>query len=77
MASRRTPGRCACGVAYEDHRLGMSFADARRMLWDQADPSRPGWWRQKRRSSVLGFLRELKIHSFYAIHRYCEMEAAA
>lgn len=55
----------------------MSFADVRRMMWDQEDPSRPGWWRQKRRHGVLGFMRELKIHSFYAIHRYCEMEAAA
>lgn len=57
----------------------MSFADARRMLWDQEDPNRPGWWRQKRRHSVLGLMRELKIHSFYAIHRYCdsELEAAA
>jgi predicted dehydrogenase len=55
----------------------MSFADARRMLWDQEDPNRPGWWRQKRRHSVLGFMRELKIHSFYAIHHYCEMKAAA
>jgi predicted dehydrogenase len=55
----------------------MSFADARRMLWDQEDPSRPGWFRQKRRRSVLGFMRELKIHSFYAIHSYCEMAVAA
>ena len=72
MASRRTPSGCVCGCTYEEHRLGMSFADARRMLWDQEDPSRPGWWRQKRRNSVLGLMRELKIHSFYAIHRYCE-----
>lgn len=79
MASRRSPSRCTCGCTYDEHRLGMSFADARRMLWDQEDPNRPGWWRQKRRNSVLGFMRELKIHSFYAIHRYCEgeMEVAA
>jgi len=55
----------------------MSFAEARRMMWDQEDPNRPGWWRQKRRRSVLGFLRELKIHSFYALHGYCSMEDAA
>lgn len=77
MASRRNPPRCACGVTYEEHRLGMSFTDARRMLWNVEDPNRPGWFRQKRRHCVLGFLRELKIHSFYAIHQYCEMEAAA
>lgn len=55
----------------------MSFADVRRMMRDQEDPNRPGWWRQKRRHSVLGLMRELKLHSFHAIHRYCEMEVAA
>jgi len=50
----------------------MTFADVRRMLWDQEDPNRPGWWRQKRRHGVLGMMRKLKIHSFYAIHHYCE-----
>jgi hypothetical protein len=57
----------------------MSFTDVRRMLWNAEDPNRPGWFRQKRRRSVLGLMRELKIHSFYAIHRYCEetLEAAA
>jgi predicted dehydrogenase len=77
VASKRTPRPCACGATYGEHRLGMSFADARRMLWNVEDPNRPGWWRQKRRHSVLGLMRELKIHSFYAIHHYCEMEAAA
>jgi hypothetical protein len=77
MGSRRTPPRCSCGCTYDEHRLGMSFADVRQMMWDQEDPNRPGWWRQKRRHCVLGLMRELKIHSFYAIHRYCEMAAAA
>lgn len=77
MASRRTPAPCTCGATYATHRLGMTFADARRMLRDVPDPNRPGWWRQKRRRSILGFMRELKIHSYYAIHQYCEMEAAA
>lgn len=67
----RTPPRCTCGCTYEDHRLGMSFADARRMLWDQEDPNRPGWWRQKRRNSVLGFMRELKLHSWDMMHSWC------
>lgn len=50
----------------------MTFAEVRRMMWDQEDRNRPGWFRQKRRHCVLGFMRELKIHSFYAIHHYCE-----
>ena len=72
MASKKTPRPCTCGATYAEHRLGMSFADVRHMLWDQLDPNRPGWFRQKRRRSVLGFMRELKIHSFYAIHAYCD-----
>jgi predicted dehydrogenase len=55
----------------------MSFADVRKLMWDQEDPNRPGWWRQKRRHGVLGLMRELKIHSFYAVHSYCEAAAEA
>jgi hypothetical protein len=75
--TRRTPRPCVCGATYEEHRLGMSFADVRRMMWDQEDPNRPGWWRQKRRHCVLGFMKELKTHSFYALHSYCEAAAEA
>lgn len=77
MASRRTPPPCACGCTYEAFRLGMTFADVRRMLWDQEDPNRPGWWRQKRRNSVLGYARELKLLAWSACHGYCDMKAAA
>jgi hypothetical protein len=79
MRSRRNPPTCACGCTYEDFRLGMSFGEVRRMMWDQEDRNRPGWWRQKRRSGVLGFARELKLHAWDTTHRYCEMsmEAAA
>jgi hypothetical protein len=49
----------------------MSFADVRRMMWDQEDRNRPGWWRQKRRSGVLGYMRELKIHAWDMVHGYC------
>jgi predicted dehydrogenase len=50
----------------------MNFADVRRMLWDQEDRNRPGWWRQKRRHGVLGYMRELKIHAWDVMHGYCE-----
>ena len=75
MGSRRTPRPCVCGETYENFRLGMSFRDVRRMLWDQEDPRRPGWWRQKRRSSVLGYSRELKLHAWSVAHGYCEAVA--
>ena len=77
MASRRTPRPCTCGCTYDAFRLGMTFAEVRRMLWDQEDRNRPGWWRQKRRSSVLGYARELKLHAWDLVHGYCQMEAAA
>lgn len=71
MASRRTPPPCVCGATYATFRLGMTFAEVRRMMWDQRDPRRPGWWRQKRRSGVLGFARELKLHAWDMAHGYC------
>lgn len=77
MARRRTPRPCACGCTYEEFRLGMTFADARRMLWDIEDRNRPGWWRQKRRHGVLGFLREMKLHAWDSVHGYCATAAAA
>lgn len=75
--SRTTPPPCACGCTYEDFRLGMNFAEVRRMMRDQEDPNRPGWWRQKRRSSVLGYARELKLHAWDMVHRYCESSEVA
>ncbi len=55
----------------------MTFADVRRMLWDQEDPNRPGWWRQKRRHCVLGYARELKLMAWSHIHGGCEERIAA
>lgn len=72
MASRRTPPPCVCGCTYDMFRLGMTFAEVRRMLWDQEDRNRPGWWRQKRRRSVLGYARELKLHAWDLVHGHCE-----
>ena len=77
MRSRRTPQPCVCGACYADFRLGVRFADARAMLWDQPDPNRPGWWRQKRRRSVLGVLRELKLMAWDHVHGGCEERIAA
>ena len=78
MASRRTPRPCVCGCTYDEFRLGMTFAEVRSMLWDQEDRNRPGWFRQKRRSSVLGYARELKLHAWDLTHGYCaQMQEAA
>ena len=77
MASRRTPRPCVCGCTYDEFRLGMSFAEVRRMMWDQEDCNRPGWFRQKRRHCVLGYMRELKIHAWDTMHGYCEQSQRA
>lgn len=68
---------CVCGATYAEFRLGMSFADVRQMLWDQEDPNRPGWFRQKRRNSILGYCRELKLHAWDLLHGYCAQEEEA
>ena len=76
-ARRSTPPRCACGCTYAEHRTGLTFRDVRQMMFDQPDPNREGWWRQKRRRSVLGFWREIKIHSWHVLHGYCDAGEAA
>lgn len=66
----QTPKPCPCGATYEQHRTGLCFADVRRMMFVIHDD--PKLWRQKRRGSVLGFWRELKIQSWEATHGACE-----
>lgn len=73
MASRKTPPPCVCGCTYEQHRTGLTFRDVRRLMINQEDPNRPGWWRQKRRHCVLGYWRELKIHLWHSVHGYCTL----
>jgi len=78
VASRSTPRPCVCGCTYEEFRLGMTFAEVRRMMWNQEDRNRPGWWRQKRRRGVLGYARELKLHAWDVMHGMCrDQEEAA
>jgi len=57
-------------VSYVDFRTGLTFAQVREMLYVHTDDK--SQWRQKRRRSVLGFWRELKISMFYSDHGGCE-----
>jgi hypothetical protein len=76
MPSRRTPTRCVCGCTYEECKTGLTFADVRKMMWRASDD--PKEWRQKRRRSVLGFWKELKLELWEQFHGFCsEMEKAA
>jgi len=46
-------------MTYEQFRTGLTFAEVRAMLWSH-DPD-PRTWRYKRRRTVLGFWRQLKL----------------
>jgi hypothetical protein len=62
-----------CSLAYRDFKLDhpKSFAEARQMMF----VSEPPPWRQKRRSSVLGFWRELKLIAWGYHLGQCEWAA--
>lgn len=54
----------------------MTFGEVRRLLQDQTPKSgyvghNEGWFRQKRRNSVLGYWRELKLSMFHSDHGMC------
>jgi hypothetical protein len=52
----------ATPVPYEAFRTGLTFREVRAMLWSPSDD--PRQWRQKRRSSVLGKWREIKLELY-------------
>lgn len=56
---------CVCGKTYAEFRTGETFASVRQLLWVPSDDS--SRWRHKRRHSVLGFWRELKLR-MWAFH---------
>lgn len=45
-------------ITYSEFRTGLTFREARNMLWKATDDTTE--WRQKRRGSVLGLMREMK-----------------
>lgn len=45
-------------ITYAQFRTGLTFADARAMLWSGSDDATQ--WRYKRRGAVLGLMHELK-----------------
>jgi hypothetical protein len=48
-----------CGLKYDDMRTGLTFGDVFQMLWVPDDDSEK--WRYKRKGTVLGFWRMLKL----------------
>jgi hypothetical protein len=46
-------------VTYDQFRTGLTFAEVRRMLWVNSPD--PAMWRYKRRNTVLGHWRAIKL----------------
>jgi hypothetical protein len=59
-----------CGLTYDAFRTGLTFGAVRSELFT-SDPD-PATWRQKRRSSVLGFWHERKNVLFRVHVQECE-----
>ncbi len=64
---RMNPEPCPCGGIYKKLRTGMTYKEVRRSM----DPDR---WKGRRRSSVLGQWREIKLRLWDDIHQACEVE---
>lgn len=47
---------------YDSFRTGLTFREVRQMPWVHSDDPRD--WRYKRRRTVLGFWRQLKLQMF-------------
>lgn len=56
---------CVCGATYDRFRTGLTFRDVKDMMWTGSE--NPEDWRHKRRNSVLGYWRELKLQ-LWAMH---------
>lgn len=56
-----------CGVEYDDFRTGLTYRDVFAMLWSASND--PATWRYKRRRTVLGKWRQIKLEA-WALH--CE-----
>lgn len=61
---RPDPEPCACGATYDAMRTGMTYREVRRGM----DPVR---WIGRRRSSVLGYWRQMKLEMWDQMHSEC------
>lgn len=69
--SETTSRSCpACGCRYDEFRTGLTFRHVRQAM--MVPTNDPQTWRQKRRHSVLGYWRELKMQLFEDYHHGCE-----
>jgi hypothetical protein len=61
---RPNPEPCPCGAIYGDMRTGMTYREVRQGM----DPDR---WIGRRRSSVLGYWRQVKLEMWDQLHSEC------
>lgn len=61
---------CVCGMEYQDFRTGLSYRDVYETLWVNSND--PGEWNYKRRGTVLGRWRELKLAMWASHKAECE-----
>ncbi len=64
-----------CGMTYDQLRTGYTFADIRAMLWVNSDDSAE--WKYKRRNTVLGYWRALKLAMWDVHLGQCEQSRHA
>ena len=64
---------CAyCGLTYESMRTGLSYSEVYMMLWSFDEDS--STWRYKRRHTVLGLWRSVKIDLWHHHLKSCTYE---
>lgn len=64
-----------CGLEYRKLRTGLDFESVQQMMWVANDD--PETWRYKRRHTVLGVWREIKIGMWARHLRECSEQAEA
>ena len=63
-----------CGLPYDDFRTGMTFKEVRSLFWVEDED--PAAWKYKRRHTVLGKWRQIKLELFSEHINYCERETS-
>lgn len=61
-----------CGIAYTNFRTGYTFRDVKEMLWVNSE--NPDDWKYKRKNTVLGRWRQIKMEMWRCHIETCNFE---
>lgn len=61
-----------CGLNYDDMRTGYTYRDIFEMFWSGNED--PSTWRNKRRHTILGRWREIKLAQWSEHLEMCELQ---